>query len=335
MVVLAGDEREEVRSAAAVALADSGDRRALQFLAAQLASDDLAVRDRAATILRTFTGQTLAFSAGAEPESRSAAAADWQRWVDRHGATAELRFPFVHRPRLVGRTLVGINNSKVIEYDAAGRTVWEVQVVGAFGCEGLPDGHRLVASHVKRSIVEYDADGRETWSVTDLPGMPYSVRQIAEGRLLVACPDSGEVLEIARDKSIVRRIPTAGRPMDARRLPDGRTLVCLQGDQLVVEFDAEGKRVWELKDMKMPVSAQRLENGHTLVCQLQERRVVEIDREQRVVWEKNDLVTPYDAQRLANGNTLIADRNGVQEVDAKGRVVWRKKGFAATAVSRY
>ena len=65
-----------------------------------------------------------------------------------------------------GHVLVtSYTQNKVVEVDAAGRTVWECKVPGAYHATRLPNGHTLVSSHGGRRVVEVNRDGRPVWEI--------------------------------------------------------------------------------------------------------------------------------------------------------------------------
>jgi outer membrane protein assembly factor BamB len=329
------DTDESVRFQAAVALVNRGGREALPVLADLLDSPDLEMRGRSVATLRAVTGQHFEFVASATAEERAAKAAEWRAWIGERGFSAELRLPVREAGIALGRTLIAYTNNRLIELDDSGRAVWQQEVANPWGCQGLPNGHRLVASYSGRAVYEYNADGRLVWEKDELPSSPQSVERLDNGNTLVCCYAANKVLEIAPDGSIVQEIDLPDHPRDARRLDNGQTLVALYSSGRVVEVNPLGEILWEVGGMNRPVAVQRLDNGHTLVCQYSGKQVVEVDRGGNTVWFKSGLEYPSDAQRLPTGNTLIVDRNGVQEVDPAGSVVREYPGSGATSVWRY
>ena len=329
------DPEASVRFEAAVALLNRGEREALSVFAGLLESPDVHLRSRSLATLRGVTGQHFGFVASAEAQERAARAAEWRAWIDNEGATAELRLPVRETGLTFGRTLISYTNNRLVELDDSGRAAWQQEVANPWGCQGLPNGHRLVASYSARAVYEYDAQGRLVWEKNGLPSSPYSAERLENGNTLVSCYSANKLLEFAPDGSLAHEIALPDHPRDARRLDNGRTLVALYTSQRVVEVDPDGTIVWEVRDMNRPVAVQRLDNGNTLVCQYFGKQVVEIDREGKTVWFQSGLEYPYDAQRLPTGNTLIVDRNGVQEVDPAGNPVWQQPGSGATSVWRY
>jgi HEAT repeats/PQQ-like domain len=65
-----------------------------------------------------------------------------------------------------GRVLIPHNaENKVIEYDAAGKAVWDIAVDQPVAAVRLPNGNTLVTTMVpQRGAVEFDRDGQEVWS---------------------------------------------------------------------------------------------------------------------------------------------------------------------------
>ena len=336
---LLDDSSDGVRLVAAVALVNLGEKETLVTFGRLLDSEQLAVRTRSAQVLRHLTGQSFQFAAYTEKENRADAAKRWQNWIATSATTVELKLPIRDEMLLRGHTLIGLTTGEVIELAPDGKQMWQQKIPSPYGCHGLPNGNRLVASQSGRKVVEFDAKGNEIWSVSgtaSLPGRPFSVRSLANGNILVACSDGNQVVEISRDRKVVWRTTIQSRPMDARRLPNGNTLIAVHNTHQVVEVDPAGKVVWQVKNMGQPVTAQRLENGNTLVCQFTGKKVVEVDAAGKVVWEVTGLSNPYGAQRLSDGNTLIADSKGVREVDYQKKIIrWLVEGRAAVSVHRF
>lgn len=329
-------DQENVRLAAARGLANLGERKMLTIFAKLMESDDPMIRARSYQALRVFTNQQLPFVASDEVSARAKAVKAWQQWIEKEGGKAELTYPLPVTDALLGRTLIcDYEKGVILELGHDGKQRWKKIWEGALACQGLANGHRLVASISQRKIVEFDESGQEVWRYDDLPGKPFSVRRLENGNTLVACFDSGKVLEIRRDGSIARQISVEGGPTDARRLENGRTLIALADIHQVVEVDQAGAVVWKVENMNSPYSAQRLPNGNTLVAQRYGGEVVEVNQKGEVVWSKSGLAEVFDVQRLANGNTLFGDAKGVQEVDVKGKTVWQRSNIRASGVSRY
>ena len=319
------------------------DRRWLETLGLLLEADEVQVRAGSIQLLRTVTDQQIPFTAYDDEPARAKAALVWQEWIAGPGQTASLR-PVKDQPFDIGRLLICYyGHNKVVELsadqlkgDSSGvKPTWQYSVPNPWACQGLPNGHRLIASYNGRFIVEYDADGKEVWRKDGLPGSPFSVQRLENGNTLLACSDGQKVVEIDRAGEEVWSHIIPGRPMDARRLENGRTLITLQQNNQVIEVDQAKNEKWKLEGVNSPLTAQRLDNGNTLVCETSAGRVGEYDRDKKMVWSHAGLNNPYDAQRLPSGNTVISDNRGVREVNTKGETVWEIVGNSVSRISRF
>lgn len=331
------DGDETVRLVAAETLTALGARDGLTTLGELLLSEDAQVRFRAAAILRAVTNRRFGFVSYETAEKRLGAADRWRTFLAEHRHSVALHLPLRVRPEFQGRTLVcSINSKRLEEYDRAGRKIFQSpQLAVPWGCAGLGNGHRLVAVFSARLVIEYDRSGREVWRTGVLPGPPMSVQRLAGGNTLVACSDTGKVIEISPAGHTVWSVTLQGRPIDARRLQNGRTLVTLYQVRRVVEVDRNGAIVWQLRGRGTPSTAQRLENGNTLVAGMEQHNsVTEYTPDGKVAWRVAGLSTVYDAQRLPNGNTLVGTSNGAREYDRTGKLVWRKD-VGPCRVTRY
>jgi hypothetical protein len=333
---LLSDRDDGVRLAAALALLNRGDRRALTALGLLLDSPDLPIRNRAGRALRAVTGKDFPFAAYAVPEVRAVAAARWRRWIAEHGPAARLALP---SPSQVSRGKVLLCNpeeNRVVELDESGKKVWEVACDEPWCCEGLEDGHRLVGSATGR-VDEYDSEGKRIWSLDGLGQTVKAVRRLPGGHTLVALLTKGGgsmLREFRPDKSICREV-SVDLPADVQRLDDGHTLVALYCGGRVVELDRQGQVAWEVENRQLPSSVQRLEDGNTLVSYEGGDRVVELDRGGKVVWA-HAIAKPTHAQRLHNGHTVIAaGEEKVVEIDAAGRVLWEHPEKGVVHLSAY
>jgi PQQ-like domain len=228
----------------------------------------------------------------------------------------------------------------LIELDADFKERWRTRLSGAaWGCQGLPNGHRLVAVNSHSMVVEYDDAGREVWKKDRLPAPPTSVERLDSGNTLIACAAARQIVEVAPDGSITA-IFASGQPILAQRLDNGNTLAVLQQpDSRVVELTAAGQVIWDARTSGLvPTHAVRLPGGNTLVTLTQARKVVEYDAAGKtIVWESTPaaLIAPSAAQRLTNGNTLVADLTGLREIDPSGKQVRWYRQQQVTGLSVY
>lgn len=310
------------------------DRGCLEALGGLLDAESEMVRARSATLLRQLTGLTppeMPFKPDAQRNQRDEQARRWRQWLSAEGITAELAFPRRPGPDaesaqpIVGRTLVcRPASSDVVELDAQGAEVFKVAAAGAWGCDVLPNGHRLVGEHAGRAVVEYDEKGREVWAVRNLPGGPMSARRLGNGNTLVALSDASLIAEYGPQGALAWSAKVEGRPCDARRLPDGNTLVAAHRGNRIIEVNPEGKECWSVEGIDDPQTAQRLPNGNTLLAMSTPGIIREIDRDGRVVWQKEGFQVPVDVQRLPDGMTLVQEQQGdLVEIDPDGAEVKR------------
>ena len=164
----------------------------------------------------------------AKPEDRAKAVAAWKQWIATNGATAKLTLPLTEQHVPLGRTLLRLAersrcwSSSMPTTRSGGKRSCPVP---AWGCQGLPNGHRLVAVYSQSMVIEYDDDGKEIWRKDGLPGPPYSVQRLDNGNTLVACADVQQVIEIAPDGTTTTDHrarpadvgPAAGERQHARR----------------------------------------------------------------------------------------------------------------------
>lgn len=314
---------EQVRLAAAWALAERGDRTGLPTFGALLDARNLRVRTRCARALRHISGKTFGYSPHTDAPQRAGAVKAWREWLAEHKDKVRWERPVAPGPAMLGRTLISIySQNRVVEVDSQGHTLWETDAVRSpWTVQGLPNGNRLVVEYGTKSLIEFDANGKEVWRRDRLPGFVSSVQRLANGNTLIAISRPDLVAEMRPDGSYAWQIQLGGRPTDARLLDNGRILVALSQRKQVVEIDRSGSVLWKLDGLRNPWSAQRLPNGNTLVCDLGLRQVQEYDRDGRVVWSCS-VNQSYSAQRLPNGKTLLADRAGVREMAPDGSVHW-------------
>ncbi|MHC4974818.1 MAG: outer membrane protein assembly factor BamB family protein [Planctomycetota bacterium] len=317
------NEVEQVRLAAAWALADRGDRAGLATFGALLDAKTWRVRNRAACALRHISRKTFGYSPHVDAPQRAEAVVAWRNWLAAHKDKVSWERPIATGRNLLGRTLISIySKNRVIEVDRQGRILWETTAVRSpWTVQGLPNGNRLVVEYGTKSLIEFDAQGKEVWRRERLPGYVSSVQRLANGNTLIAVSRPNKVAEMRPDGSFAWELQLDGRPTDAKLLDNGRLLVALSQQKQVVEIDRSGKVFWKLEGLRNPWSAQRLPDGNTLVCDIGQRQVQEYDRNGRVVWSYS-VNQSYSAQRLPNGKTLLADRSGVRELDPDGGVHW-------------
>ncbi|MEX0586596.1 MAG: PQQ-binding-like beta-propeller repeat protein, partial [Pirellulales bacterium] len=363
MVTFLAHASEGVRFAAARSLAQAGDRRALAPLVALLESKEANVRFDAIRLLQALTGERRGYLPHVEsPDERKTALEAWRKWLAADAATAKLNHPL----KYVHRTLItDFQRGRLVEFDAEGQQVWTSDFVpGAFTCQGLVGGNRLVGCYQHRKVFELDPKGTIVWkSQEHLPVYPQAIQRLEFGNTMIAGADmterGGMVLELDREGRIVpsRTITLASAPSDVRRLPNGNTLVTFSDEGKVVELTQSGSTVAGRSHTGLtnPVTARRLPNGNTLICELDrpsrrgfrngreliegQSRVTEYgprNEPKEIVWTKtDDLANVMDAERLDNGHTLILDQRGLRQLDQRGQEVWSKQISGTRRMSVY
>jgi hypothetical protein len=74
--------------------------------------------------------------------------------------------PYSVEPLSGGRFLIAnYNQNQVLEVDAAGKTVWQCNVSGAYHATRLPTGNTLVSSHAGRKVLEINREGKAVWEL--------------------------------------------------------------------------------------------------------------------------------------------------------------------------
>ncbi|MFQ5730401.1 MAG: PQQ-binding-like beta-propeller repeat protein [Planctomycetaceae bacterium] len=226
------------------------------------------------------------------------------------GATGVQGLPDGHR------LVASYSQYKVFEYDENWKPIREISTRSwgmPYSVQRLENGNTLVACYpggqTQGNVVEFDPSGKLVWRFA-YPGYITHAQRLENGNTLVTA------YQMVRTSSGRRR----GAGTSAGK---------------VVEVDREKKVVREFKQVTYPWSARRLDNGNTLITNYNQSRVQEYDLKGKLVWQKTGVSYPRYAERLENGNTLIGYQNGVIEIDRNGRTVWSTGGSAVGGVSRY
>ncbi len=320
-----------VRLAAARGLASLKDARSLSLLSDLLSSEDPYVRGRSYQTLRGLTGQTMPFANDGAPEQRGKDADLWKKWLADNGKSITWPLPLADGDVPLKRILiVSQSQGTARELDSAHQERWN-RKGRPTACQGLSNGHRLIADSQEGMILELDDKATPIWKSPKLNEQVFSLQRLENGNTLASVHSglmeftpAGEVTQLAVE----------GIPASAQRLSNGHTVVALLNQERVVELDAAGNVVWEVRGLSGPNHATRLDSGNTLIVQLFSNQVIEVDRSGlRTVWKSAvPLVQPRAAARLQNGNTLICDQSGLHDVGADGKsIVWEMKQVEITS----
>jgi hypothetical protein len=326
------DEAPAIRLATAEALIERLPRECLEMLPQLLECNELAIRTRSSRVLELVSGQQFGSVSDGSPQARAEIALKWRQWVDGPGRKAVLRVPLPTHVARRGRVLVCVNQEggpngavpRLVEFDQ----LWQMSVVRdsnphvslPFGCQGLPDGHRLYTDWRTQAVIELDESGKEVWQQRVATG-PASVERLENGNTLVAAYQSQRVVEVGRDGQTVWQLQVGGSVSSAHQLENGNILTVLNDQSRVVEFDRAGKAVWEVGNLPNPWSARRMPNGNTLVACNGGGCVLELTPDKRVQRTIDNLPNCFDADVLENGNVLAGYGQGLREVGLRGETI--------------
>ncbi|MCY2924036.1 MAG: PQQ-binding-like beta-propeller repeat protein [Planctomycetota bacterium] len=319
----AGDGR---LSGAVEARAAAGDTLVIGDLISLLAHPSSGVRYAADYALHTLTAQGVAFDPFADEPARAAGTRAWGQWWAQ--AKAGFRFdPAAQGPMAI--FVVEYIPCTVGAYKLDGTLLWSRRVPKMpYSAWPTSNGNLLVASlSGSPGLEELDPEGKVVWT-SDALGLAglrvLDVRELPNGRLLLADGQAQRVIEVDRQGKIYWQASPFANPNSAQRLVNGNTLVSEHSGRSVTEVDREGKRVWAAGGLNMPMDATGLPNGNVLLAECNAQRVVELDRSGRCVWQRACTSSPYSALRLGDGSTVIgAPGEGVYVVDTEGSVIRR------------
>ncbi len=307
-----------------------GDKRVVAALIKLLRYPQLDVRYEAEYGLRRITGQCFGYSAYADLEQRTSAAAKWKNWWKK----SNKRFPFeesVEKGKLAGLLIAGNKIQEVWLVDMGGKVLWSRKVSARNQCAVRLSNGNIIVSSAFGVLEECTPQGKVVWSTKKglLSDDVRDIQRLADGNTLIADTGGGRVVELDRKAELVWQRRDAGKPVSAQRLPNGNTLVCLYSAGKVIEVTGSGKVVWSTGDLKapngvslrMPTDAHGLPNGNVLITDYLNHRVIEINRNGKVVWRKRNLHRPISVRRLPNGRTVIsASVEGVASIRRDGKI---------------
>jgi outer membrane protein assembly factor BamB len=253
-----------------------------------------------------------------------------------------------------------------------GAIAWEMPWGGIHDLHRGDDGKIYVQKDLREVCAIDPAEKKVVWSYDSTKSNGnegkrlevHAFQPLKGGHLMIAESGVGRIIEVDRDRKLLKEIalkrdsPDAHRDTRlARKLDNGHYLVCQEGDGAVREYDADGKVVWDFpvpmfgKEAKgghgpeafgnCTFSALRLKNGNTLLTTGNGHSVLEVTPTKEIVWkiEQNDLpgitlawVTTL--QILPNGNYAIGNCHAdpgqpvLIELEPKTKkVVWQLDGF--------
>jgi hypothetical protein len=128
------------------------------------------------------------------------------------------------------------------------------------------------------------------------------------GYILLVIANTGEILELDRDRKVRWHLTGLMNPRDVQVLGSDRILIAEWNAQRVSERNRRGDIIWQ-KQMQgcYPLSAQRLRNGHTFIaCQ---NKLMEVDRAGNEIYSidrPNDVIM---ARRMRDGQIILISSN--------------------------
>jgi hypothetical protein len=323
------DPEARVRLRVGLALAAARDRDAVPVLIALLGELPAEETADIEELLASLAGDKApTASPGTTPASRREYRAAWEGWYRAHKdqVTAE-RLAAAFRPR--DRTLIVLLNAgRVIDVDAGGKTLWQVEGLKfPLDAQYLPGDRVLVAEYEGGRVSERNRKGEVVWEKKVLN--PIVAQRLPNGNTFIAT--SSRLLEVDPSGREVweQPPPQRGRVMKALRLRNGDVaVVTMLGGSRFFVIDREGT-IRHSFGVELSTSGGRLDvlrNGHVLIPERGHGRVAEYDKAGKVVWQAR-FTDPVAAVRVARGNVLVTGMNSEKavELDRKGKVVWEHK----------
>jgi HEAT repeat protein len=124
------------------------------------------------------------------------------------------------------------------------------------------------------------------------------------GHVLLVLANSGEVMELDRDRKVRWQLNGLMNPRDVEVIGNDRILVAEWGSQRVTERNRKGDIIWQKQTQgSFPIAVQRLRNGHTFIaCN---NKLMEVDRAGNEVYS---ITRPHDvimARRMRDGQIIL------------------------------
>jgi len=227
-----------------------------------------------------------------------------------------------------------------------GKLLWQYPAERSNDVWALPN--RNILFNTGNGVKEVTRDKEVVFSYESKSEI-YACQRLSNGNTFIGECNSGRLLEVSPDGSIMKEIKLLLDSVDgghsymrnARKLKNGNYLVAHYGLDKVCEYDSSGKKVMEIPVTGGPHSVIRLPQGNTLIsCSDHngEPRIVEMDKRGLIVWQllKNELPGielkfMTGMQCLPNGNLLLTNWLGHNqfgkaphafEITRDKKVVW-------------
>lgn len=139
-----------------------------------------------------------------------------------------------------GTTCIVDGQSKILEVDGAGKTLWTYEANTSCATR-LLNGHYVAVDCKNNKLLEVDRDGKtvKSW---DVPVHCYGIQRLPNGNTLVATRTNNRVIEYDLEGKVVKETTAQRVPNDVLRLPSGTTLIATFNS--VTAIDATGKQLW-------------------------------------------------------------------------------------------
>jgi HEAT repeat protein len=324
------DPDAAVRTRTALALAQGGDRDAVDVLISLLGELPGEQVGDVVEYLTSLAGDSTPRAyVETEPAARAATVAAWKAWWRQKGPGIDPGGDAVRRPS--GALLVIEHHGprgtgRVLEVSVTGKIRWQMEgITFPWDAQRLANGNLLLADQGNR-VCERDREGKVVWQVS----VPNAIgcQRLANGHTFVLTRNSVQVVD-RQGKEVLTHYHTTGWILGGRRFRDGHmAFVTYQGQY--VRLDPTGK---EVKTFHVPfnanfgvLGAEVLPGDRVIVSLPNPGKVLEYNAEGKVVWEAS-VRNPGCPTRLRNGHTLVPG-NGyttLTELDRSGRVISEKK----------
>jgi hypothetical protein len=322
------DSDARVRFQAASALAQAGDKAAVDTLIAHVGDGPRELAWQAEDLLCRLAGDKAPAVLGdADGADRRKCRQAWETWWKASADQMDVARLIAGEP-IRGLTLIaetdGVgegSRGRISEISMNGKVRWEINsgLGGPVDLQVLPGRRLLVGEYIVSRVTERDRRGNVLWQ-KQCTSSVISCTRLASGNTFIAT--TVELFEVNREGKTVFswRKPTI---YFATKLRNGHILYGDNNSQ-VYELDAKGKQLWTIN---LPGAAwgsiEKLPGGRYLVCLYGGGKVVEVDAAGKVHWEVQ-VQNPTLATRLRNGHTLVGANRMVAEYDRAGKEVWKQ-----------
>ena len=219
----------------------------------------------------------------------------------------------------------------------SGRELFTIPNDRGHDVQALVNGGVLLTVGAQKKIVETDAAGKTVWTCCDGLEHPLAAQRLDNGNTLIGDAKAGRVIEVDRSGKVQWQYATPDianmRMRNVHRTAQGTTFIAVEADAKLIEVDRDGKIIWQWQApegaKRRLYMGRRLANGNTVMSLSDPGEIVEVDPAGKVVRSiaGKSLAIQFGWASgfafLPNGNILISDYTGrrLVEVDKMGAVV--------------